>query len=242
MHVWDEGMWASSQPWLLEWDEAGITLRSSDGSIVISCENASLGRRMSIIGDCQFTFDGRIFLAEKEEIELLWARLPRLPIGLQVAPKTQGHVPRFQRTNYGQRFSSYGFFVGMAAMLALPRGGGIIGSFLIGAVCGVGGSGLGLALGLFVDALGESCGEEERKDTLASAIVSVTLGTVTLLAWLLPVAGIPISIAGFALGRRGRTSSIRTLALTGMGLNLFGLILSVVNGYLGALIMMRNVL
>jgi hypothetical protein len=60
-----------------------------------------------------------------------------------------------------------------------------------------------------------------------------------MVAWLLPLAGLPVTITGFVLGRKAQLSSQRGIALTGMGLSLLGLLLTSGNAYWGALIMVR---
>jgi hypothetical protein len=50
---------------------------------------------------------------------------------------------------------------------------------------------------------------------------------------MLPLAGFPITILGFVLGRPARLSSQRGLALMGMGVSLIGLLLTVANSYFG---------
>jgi hypothetical protein len=67
------------------------------------------------------------------------------------------------------------------------------------------------------------------------AIASLVLGIINLCAWFLPICGVPIGIAGLALGYFGqRDVSQRTLAIIGMVLSGIGLLLACGNGALGA--------
>jgi hypothetical protein len=125
-------------------------------------------------------------------------------------------------------------------MFAFPRAGGIVGMAVIGAVCGGGGGALGNAVGSFFDSLGEKPMRlGELPDKTGFAATSLTLGILGLLAWIIPFAGLPVTMTGFILGRKARLSAQRGLALTGMGLSLLGLLLSSGNAYLGAMMMVR---
>jgi hypothetical protein len=67
------------------------------------------------------------------------------------------------------------------------------------------------------------------------AIASLVLGVINLCAWFLPICGIPLSAAGLVLGFLGmKAPSQRTLAIIGMALCGFGLLLSCGNGAYGA--------
>lgn len=66
------------------------------------------------------------------------------------------------------------------------------------------------------------------------AIASMVVGIINLCAWLLPICGGPLAIGGIALGVVGRNSSQRNLALIGIGLCCFGLLLSIGNALYGA--------
>jgi hypothetical protein len=77
------------------------------------------------------------------------------------------------------------------------------------------------------------------QDKTGIAVASLILGILGLVAWFIPLAGFPVTITGFMLGRKARLSSQRGLALTGMGLSLLGLLLSAGNAYLGAMMTVR---
>ena len=137
-------------------------------------------------------------------------------------------------------FAKYGFYAGLAAMFAFPRVWGAVGMAIIGAVCAGGGSALGSAVGLFFDALNLKPAEGDHLPSkLPLAASALVLGIIGLVAWYLPMAGLPITITGFMLGRSALLSTHRSLALKGMGLSLVGLLLSAVNAYVGALMMVQ---
>jgi len=66
------------------------------------------------------------------------------------------------------------------------------------------------------------------------AIASLVLGCVGMLAWCLPIAGLPLTLIGLVLGIRGLRSRYRGLAIAGVTLSALGLILSLANAILGA--------
>ena len=66
------------------------------------------------------------------------------------------------------------------------------------------------------------------------AIASLGFGIFSLIAWLLPICGLPISILGMTLGVAGLRTSKRVLAIVGIGLSLFGLVCGIINSALGA--------
>jgi membrane-bound ClpP family serine protease len=67
------------------------------------------------------------------------------------------------------------------------------------------------------------------------AIASLVLGVINLCAWFLPICGIPLSIVGLVLGFLGMKSpSQKTLAIIGLALCGFGLLLGCGNAVFGA--------
>jgi hypothetical protein len=66
------------------------------------------------------------------------------------------------------------------------------------------------------------------------AIAGFVLGLFGLVAWCLPLFGLPINIVGLILSAKGRRSSQRGLALAGIVLCSIGLGLALVNAALGA--------
>jgi hypothetical protein len=74
-----------------------------------------------------------------------------------------------------------------------------------------------------------------EQDQPGFSIASMVLGCVGLLAWCLPILGLPVTITGLALGVRGLSSrSTKGLAIAGVALCGVGLLLSMVNAAVGA--------
>lgn len=78
----------------------------------------------------------------------------------------------------------------------------------------------------------------DEKHSSNSAIASLVLGAVGLIAWLIPIFGLPITITGLIQGTKGMSSPSRNLALIGLVLCAIGLAASLGNmawgAYLGA--------
>ena len=62
------------------------------------------------------------------------------------------------------------------------------------------------------------------------------LGIISIFAWLLPLAGYPVSIVGLVLSVKAKKNPENKTALAGMILSIIGLVLTVINSFLGALI------
>ena len=67
-----------------------------------------------------------------------------------------------------------------------------------------------------------------------SAIAGFILGLFSLLAWLLPIVGLPVSIAGLVFGIKGTRSESKVVAIIGIVLCVLGLVLSIANAAIGA--------
>ena len=68
------------------------------------------------------------------------------------------------------------------------------------------------------------------------AIAGLVLGIISMLAWLLPICGLPVAIVGIVLSALGRKSvSRRTMATVGLVLSIIGLVLTLGNAALGVL-------
>lgn len=66
------------------------------------------------------------------------------------------------------------------------------------------------------------------------AIISLVLGILNLCAWLLPICGFPLAIAGIVLGYLGmKAPEQKNLAIAGLALSGFGLVLACVNAIAG---------
>jgi Na+/proline symporter len=61
------------------------------------------------------------------------------------------------------------------------------------------------------------------------AIASLVLGIISLLAWLLPILGVPIAVVGLVFGVMSRNSPRRRMAIAGMVMSAIGLLAVVVN-------------
>ena len=66
------------------------------------------------------------------------------------------------------------------------------------------------------------------------ATTSLTLGIISLIAWLLPLAGYPVSVIGLIIGIIGLNSEEKNKAMTGLILSIVGLALCVANSAIGA--------
>ena len=68
------------------------------------------------------------------------------------------------------------------------------------------------------------------------AIISLVLGILVLCAWLFPICGFPIAIAGLVLGYLGmKAPEQKNLAIAGMALSGLGLLLACVNAIAGVI-------
>ncbi|MCL2363094.1 MAG: DUF4190 domain-containing protein [Defluviitaleaceae bacterium] len=72
------------------------------------------------------------------------------------------------------------------------------------------------------------------------ATASLVLGIIGLVAWFLPIVGLPVTITGLVLGIKGRNSYNRKLATVGVVLSSIGLTASVINAALGAYMGVMN--
>ncbi|MEM6333780.1 MAG: DUF4190 domain-containing protein [Planctomycetota bacterium] len=66
------------------------------------------------------------------------------------------------------------------------------------------------------------------------AVASLVLGCVAMIAWCIPLVGLPVAVVGLVLGILDRQSSKRGMAIAGIVLSAIGLALSLVNGVVGA--------
>ncbi|MEO0587883.1 MAG: DUF4190 domain-containing protein [Planctomycetota bacterium] len=66
------------------------------------------------------------------------------------------------------------------------------------------------------------------------AIASLVLGCVAMIAWCIPLVGLPVSVVGLILGILDRQSPKRGLAIAGVVLSSIGLALSLINAVVGA--------
>lgn len=73
-----------------------------------------------------------------------------------------------------------------------------------------------------------------------SATTALTLGFISLIAWCLPIAGLPVSVAGLVIGFRALARDQSGKAMIGMILSGIGLFLSIGNAALGAFMAMQG--
>lgn len=66
------------------------------------------------------------------------------------------------------------------------------------------------------------------------------LRIISLIAWLIPLAGYPVSIIGLVLSVKAKKNPENKTATAGMILSIIGLILTVINSFLGALMGMQQ--
>ena len=69
-----------------------------------------------------------------------------------------------------------------------------------------------------------------------SAVASLVIGIISMIAWLLPILGVPLSIVGIVLGNRGRRLLVqRGMATAGLALSIIALVLALLNAFAGAM-------
>ena len=73
-----------------------------------------------------------------------------------------------------------------------------------------------------------------------TAIASLVLGIVAMIAWLVPIAGLPVSVTGIVFGVLGRNSPGRRMAIWGIVLASIALVLTLINFGLGAYLSVRR--
>ena len=67
------------------------------------------------------------------------------------------------------------------------------------------------------------------------SIASLVLGLIGIVAWLLPLAGYPVTIVAIVLGAKGmKQQSGRGMAIAGLVLGIVFLVLTLINSVLGA--------
>lgn len=71
------------------------------------------------------------------------------------------------------------------------------------------------------------------------ALASLILGLISIIAWIIPLFGIPIAIIGIIMGVMGRKSSKKGMATAGLVLSIIFLLASIANAGLGAYLYMN---
>jgi len=72
-----------------------------------------------------------------------------------------------------------------------------------------------------------------------TATAALVLGIVGLLAWLLPLIGLPVNVIGIVLGALGRRGPSKGTATAGLVCSVIGLGLTIINGIAGAIMMVN---
>lgn len=76
--------------------------------------------------------------------------------------------------------------------------------------------------------------EIEQQTGGGKAIASLVLGIVGMIAWFIPLFGIPITVVGLVLGIKGLKSENKGMAVAGVTLSIIGLVFSIINMSIGA--------
>ncbi|HWB60790.1 MAG TPA: DUF4339 domain-containing protein [Chthoniobacteraceae bacterium] len=66
------------------------------------------------------------------------------------------------------------------------------------------------------------------------ATTGFVLGLIGMIAWIIPLFGLPITIIGLVMALKGLKSTSRGLAIAGVTLSIIGLVLTVINASIGA--------
>ncbi len=74
----------------------------------------------------------------------------------------------------------------------------------------------------------------QQRDLSGKANTSMVLGLVGIIAWLLPIVGLPVTITGLVFGIKSRNSAARSKAIAGIVLCSIFLTASVINAAIGA--------
>lgn len=74
--------------------------------------------------------------------------------------------------------------------------------------------------------------EDKKKET--KAMVGFILGLCSIIAWLLPLIGYPVTIAGIVFSAMGMHSNNKGKAIAGLVLSIIFLIVTLINSILGA--------
>ena len=86
----------------------------------------------------------------------------------------------------------------------------------------------------------ETLVQVEGKDKKGQAITSFVLGLFGIIAWFIPIFGLPVTIVGLIMGIKGRKSSKRGLAIAGIVLCTIFLIITLINAGIGAYQAVQN--
>ncbi len=65
-------------------------------------------------------------------------------------------------------------------------------------------------------------------------VTALVLGIIGMIAWIIPIIGLPIQITGLVFGIKARNSSKKGIAIAAIVLCIIGLVLTIINGSIGA--------
>lgn len=74
----------------------------------------------------------------------------------------------------------------------------------------------------------------EKQTGGGKAIASLVLGIIGMVAWVIPLFGIPTTVVGLVLGIKGLKSQNKGMAVAGVTLSIIGLVASIINMSIGA--------
>jgi hypothetical protein len=179
---------------------------------------------------------GASFIVEApaDDVAMAAAGPPALPAQPPPLPPADAAVPVSDR-RFQKLLQQGAIPLTILGVISLPST-GILGAAVIGGIMGALTSLLLRGIGIWIDTLRVRPVDPGSASASIYACVGTTLalGTIGLVAWLLPVAGGVVAIVGYYAGWRARFSALRRLALIGMALCLVTALLSMGNSYVGA--------
>ena len=75
---------------------------------------------------------------------------------------------------------------------------------------------------------------EQNQEISGKALASMILGIIGLIAWLIPLIGLPITVIGLILGVKSLKSNNSGIATAGVVTSIIGLVLTIINASIGA--------
>jgi hypothetical protein len=75
---------------------------------------------------------------------------------------------------------------------------------------------------------------EQNQEISGKALASMILGIIGLIAWLIPLFGLPITVIGLILGVNSLKSNNSGIATAGVVTSIIGLVLTIINACIGA--------
>lgn len=76
--------------------------------------------------------------------------------------------------------------------------------------------------------------ETPKQESLGLGIAALVLGIVGLLAWIIPIIGLPVGVVALILGIMGLMKSNKGMSIAGIVLGIICLVLTIINGAIGA--------